>query len=145
MLIHGHLDVVPADPSEWSNHPLSGEIAGGYLWGRGAIDMKNMVAMTLAAARQLKRDGTIPARDLVFAFLADEEAMAIDTNGPEVAVTFADDGTTVIAMVGPGARVLADSGPISAEQTGAWCGPSTPPSRAFAAQLSAALATYPAS
>jgi acetylornithine deacetylase/succinyl-diaminopimelate desuccinylase-like protein len=74
LLTHGHLDVVPADPSEWSTHPLSGEIADGYLWGRGAIDMKGMVGMTLAAARQLKRDGTKPARDLIFSFLADEEA-----------------------------------------------------------------------
>ena len=54
--------------------PFSGEIADGYLWGRGAIDMKHMVAMTLAVARQLKRQGTVPARDLIFAFLADEEA-----------------------------------------------------------------------
>jgi acetylornithine deacetylase/succinyl-diaminopimelate desuccinylase-like protein len=74
LLIHGHLDVVPADASEWTRHPFSGEVADGYLWGRGAVDMKGMVAMTLAVARQLKRDGTVPARDLIFAFLADEEA-----------------------------------------------------------------------
>lgn len=74
LLVHSHLDVVPADASEWTVHPLSGEVAGGYLWGRGAIDMKNMSAMTLAVARQMKRDGTVPARDLIFAFLADEEA-----------------------------------------------------------------------
>lgn len=74
LLVHGHLDVVPADPSEWSVHPLSGAVQDGYLWGRGAVDMKDMVAMTLAVARQLKREGTVPPRDLVFAFLADEEA-----------------------------------------------------------------------
>jgi acetylornithine deacetylase/succinyl-diaminopimelate desuccinylase-like protein len=74
LLVHGHLDVVPADASEWQTHPFSGEIADGYLWGRGAVDMKDMVAMTLAVARQLKRDGTVPARDLIFAFVADEEA-----------------------------------------------------------------------
>ncbi len=74
LLVHGHLDVVPAEASEWTTHPFSGEIADGYLWGRGAIDMKHMVAMTLAVARQLKRQGTVPARDLIFAFLADEEA-----------------------------------------------------------------------
>jgi acetylornithine deacetylase/succinyl-diaminopimelate desuccinylase-like protein len=74
LLVHGHLDVVPADAGEWSVHPLSGEVADGYLWGRGAVDMKHMVAMTLALARQLKRDGTVPPRDLIFAFLADEEA-----------------------------------------------------------------------
>jgi acetylornithine deacetylase/succinyl-diaminopimelate desuccinylase-like protein len=74
LLVHGHLDVVPADASEWSVHPLSGAVQDGYLWGRGAVDMKNMVGMTLAVARQLKRDGVTPPRDLVFAFLADEEA-----------------------------------------------------------------------
>jgi acetylornithine deacetylase/succinyl-diaminopimelate desuccinylase-like protein len=73
LLVHGHLDVVPADASEWTVHPLSGEVSGGYLWGRGAIDMKHMVAMSLAVARQFKRDGTVPPRDLVFAYLADEE------------------------------------------------------------------------
>jgi acetylornithine deacetylase/succinyl-diaminopimelate desuccinylase-like protein len=74
LLIHGHLDVVPADASEWSVHPFSGAIQDGYVWGRGAVDMKDMVAMTLATARRLKRDGIIPPRDLIFAFLADEEA-----------------------------------------------------------------------
>jgi acetylornithine deacetylase/succinyl-diaminopimelate desuccinylase-like protein len=74
LLIHGHLDVVPADAADWSVHPLSGEVKDGYVWGRGAVDMKHMVAMTLALARQYKRDGTVPPRDLVFAFLADEEA-----------------------------------------------------------------------
>jgi acetylornithine deacetylase/succinyl-diaminopimelate desuccinylase-like protein len=74
LLIHAHLDVVPADASEWSVHPFSGEVRDGYLWGRGSVDMKHMAAMTLAAARQLKRDGVVPPRDLVFAFLSDEEA-----------------------------------------------------------------------
>jgi acetylornithine deacetylase/succinyl-diaminopimelate desuccinylase-like protein len=74
LLVHGHLDVVPADPAEWSVHPFAGEVRDGYLWGRGAIDMKGMLAMTLAVARAYRRDGVVPARDLVFAFLADEEA-----------------------------------------------------------------------
>jgi len=74
LLVHGHLDVVPADPTEWSVHPFSGAIQDGYVWGRGAVDMKDMVAMTLATARRFKRDGVVPPRDLVFAFLADEEA-----------------------------------------------------------------------
>jgi acetylornithine deacetylase/succinyl-diaminopimelate desuccinylase-like protein len=74
LLVHGHLDVVPAQASDWSVHPFSGEVADGYLWGRGAVDMKDMVAMTLAVARQFKREGTVPPRDLIFAFLADEEA-----------------------------------------------------------------------
>jgi acetylornithine deacetylase/succinyl-diaminopimelate desuccinylase-like protein len=74
LLVHGHLDVVPADPTEWSVHPFSGAIQDGYIWGRGAVDMKDMVGMTLATARRFKRDGVVPPRDLVFAFLADEEA-----------------------------------------------------------------------
>jgi acetylornithine deacetylase/succinyl-diaminopimelate desuccinylase-like protein len=74
LLVHGHLDVVPADPTEWSVHPFSGAVQDGYVWGRGAVDMKDMVAMTLATARRLKRDGVVPPRDIVFAFLADEEA-----------------------------------------------------------------------
>lgn len=74
LLIHGHLDVVPADATEWSVPPFSGEVRDGYLWGRGAVDMKGMVAMALAVARQFRRDGVVPPRDLVFAFLADEEA-----------------------------------------------------------------------
>ncbi|WP_051773231.1 M20/M25/M40 family metallo-hydrolase [Saccharothrix sp. NRRL B-16314] len=74
LLVHGHLDVVPADASEWSVHPFSGAVQDGYVWGRGAVDMKDMVAMTLAVARRFKREGVVPPRDIVFAFLADEEA-----------------------------------------------------------------------
>ncbi|WP_127782876.1 M20/M25/M40 family metallo-hydrolase [Rhodococcus sp. X156] len=74
LLMHGHLDVVPAEPGEWSVHPFSGAVKDGYVWGRGAVDMKDMVAMTLAVARQFKAEGVVPPRDVVFAFLADEEA-----------------------------------------------------------------------
>nr|WP_277833243.1 M20/M25/M40 family metallo-hydrolase [Rhodococcus sp. D2-41] len=74
LLLHGHLDVVPAEPADWSVHPFSGAVADGYVWGRGAIDMKDMVGMMLALARRFKRGGVVPPRDLVFAFLADEEA-----------------------------------------------------------------------
>ncbi len=74
LVIHGHLDVVPADPTEWSVHPFSGAIRDGYVWGRGAVDMKDMLGMTLAIARYYKREGIVPPRDLIFAFLADEEA-----------------------------------------------------------------------
>ncbi|ODR06416.1 hypothetical protein AWC25_04125 [Mycobacterium sherrisii] len=73
LLIHGHLDVVPAEPADWSVHPFSGAVEDGYVWGRGAVDMKNMVGMMIVVARQLKRAGIVPPRDLVFAFLADEE------------------------------------------------------------------------
>jgi acetylornithine deacetylase/succinyl-diaminopimelate desuccinylase-like protein len=74
LLVHGHLDVVPFDEAEWSVHPLSGSVQDGYVWGRGAVDMKDMDAMILALARQFKAEGTVPPRDIVFAFLADEEA-----------------------------------------------------------------------
>ncbi|WTG93946.1 M20/M25/M40 family metallo-hydrolase [Kitasatospora sp. NBC_01560] len=73
LLVHGHLDVVPADPAEWTVHPFSGEVRDGYLWGRGAVDMKGMVGMTLAVARRFRREGVVPPRDLVFAFVSDEE------------------------------------------------------------------------
>jgi acetylornithine deacetylase/succinyl-diaminopimelate desuccinylase-like protein len=81
LLVHGHLDVVPADAAEWSVHPFSGEVQDGYLWGRGAIDMKDMLAMTIAVVRRFRRDGVIPPRDLVFAFLADEEAGGLQGSG----------------------------------------------------------------
>jgi acetylornithine deacetylase/succinyl-diaminopimelate desuccinylase-like protein len=74
LVLHGHLDVVPAEPAEWSVHPFSGEIIDGYLWGRGAVDMKNMVAMLLAVLRDRWRRGRSVRRDLVVAFFADEEA-----------------------------------------------------------------------
>src|SRR4051812_27325688 len=74
LLMHGHLDVVPADASEWSVPPFAGEIKDGYLWGRGAIDMKDFDAMMVAVVRQMRREGRRPPRDLVLAFIADEEA-----------------------------------------------------------------------
>lgn len=74
LLVHGHLDVVPADADEWSLHPFSGELRDGYLWGRGAIDMKDFDAMMLAVVRHWQRSGFRPPRDVVLAFTADEEA-----------------------------------------------------------------------
>ena len=74
LLIHGHLDVVPAIPDEWSVDPFAGEVKDDYIWGRGAVDMKDMDAMTLAVIREWQRAGRKPPRDIVLAFLADEEA-----------------------------------------------------------------------
>src|SRR5208283_2475204 len=62
LLLHGHLDVVPADPAGWSVHPFSGEIRDGVLWGRGAVDMKNADAVLLALVGQWARSGTRPRR-----------------------------------------------------------------------------------
>ena len=74
LLIHGHLDVVPANADDWRQHPFGGEIADGCVWGRGAVDMKDMDAMMLAVTRQRLREGRKPKRDVVLAFTADEEA-----------------------------------------------------------------------
>ncbi|HYY12239.1 MAG TPA: M20/M25/M40 family metallo-hydrolase, partial [Kineosporiaceae bacterium] len=74
LLVHGHLDVVPARAEDWRVDPFSGDVVDDCVWGRGAVDMKDMDAMILAAVRELVRSGERPPRDLVVAFLADEEA-----------------------------------------------------------------------
>ena len=74
LLIHGHLDVVPAEPKEWTYDPFAAEVAEGCVWGRGAVDMLDMDAMTLAVVRDRLRTGRKPPRDVVLAFVADEEA-----------------------------------------------------------------------
>ncbi|HLS62495.1 MAG TPA: M20/M25/M40 family metallo-hydrolase [Ruania sp.] len=73
LVVHGHLDVVPAEASEWKMDPFGGEEMDGMIWGRGAVDMKDMDAMILAVVRDMKRTGWQPPRDLVIAFFADEE------------------------------------------------------------------------
>ncbi|MFD9264445.1 M20/M25/M40 family metallo-hydrolase [Streptomyces goshikiensis] len=81
LLVHGHLDVVPAEAAEWSVHPFSGEVRDGVVWGRGAVDMKNMDAMVLAVVRAWARRGVRPRRDVVIAYTADEEDSAVDGSG----------------------------------------------------------------
>ena len=81
LLLHGHLDVVPARAGDWTVHPYSGEIRDGVVWGRGAVDMKNMDAMILAVLRSWARQGVRPRRDIVVAFTADEEDSARDGSG----------------------------------------------------------------
>ncbi|KRV51238.1 hypothetical protein AQ490_00215 [Wenjunlia vitaminophila] len=76
LLVHGHLDVVPAQAADWTVPPFSGEVRDGVVWGRGAIDMKNMDAMVLAVVRAWARQGRRPRRDVVLAFTADEEDSA---------------------------------------------------------------------
>jgi len=78
LVVHGHLDVVPAIAEDWSVDPFAGEIRDGLLWGRGAVDMKDMDAMILASVGDLVRSGEGPARDLVVAFFADEENGGVD-------------------------------------------------------------------
>jgi acetylornithine deacetylase/succinyl-diaminopimelate desuccinylase-like protein len=74
LVLHGHLDTVPADPNDWKVDPWSGEIIEGEIWGRGAVDMKDMDAMILAIAQDWHDRGYVPERDIVLAFFADEEA-----------------------------------------------------------------------
>ncbi|MFI8352268.1 M20/M25/M40 family metallo-hydrolase [Streptomyces cyaneofuscatus] len=81
LLVHGHLDVVPAEPADWTVHPFSGEVRDGVVWGRGAVDMKNMDAMILAVVRGWAREGFRPPRDIVIAYTADEEDSAADGSG----------------------------------------------------------------
>ncbi|CAB4344281.1 unannotated protein [freshwater metagenome] len=77
LVVHGHLDVVPANAPDWSVDPFCGEIRDGMIWGRGALDMKNMDAMMLAVFRQWARSGKKPPRNIVLVFFADEEAGSI--------------------------------------------------------------------
>ena len=74
LVLHGHLDVVPADARNWSVDPFAGEIRDGMLWGRGAVDMKDMDAMMLTALGDIIGAGSLPEREVVVAFFADEEA-----------------------------------------------------------------------
>jgi acetylornithine deacetylase/succinyl-diaminopimelate desuccinylase-like protein len=74
LLLHGHLDVVPANEDDWQVHPFSGEIQDGYLWGRGAVDMKDFDAILLSVVRARAAAGAVPDRPMVLAFTADEEA-----------------------------------------------------------------------
>ena len=77
ILVHAHLDVVPADADEWSVDPFSGEIRDGFVWGRGAVDMKDMCAMLLSVLQRWALDGRGPRRDIVLAFVADEEDLGL--------------------------------------------------------------------
>ena len=77
LLLNAHLDVVEADATEWKHDPFGGEIHDGYVWGRGAIDMKHMAAMSTCVMALLARDvreGKKLERDVIFAAVADEEA-----------------------------------------------------------------------
>jgi len=90
LVLHGHIDVVPADAKDWSVDPFGGVIKDGFIWGRGAVDMKNVDAMILAIARKWAREGYVPPRDIVLAFFGDEEAGSefgsryMTANHPEV-------------------------------------------------------------
>jgi len=74
LVLHGHIDVVPANAEDWSVDPFGGVIKDGYLWGRGAVDMKDMDAMILAVVRMWSRGKYKPPRNILLVFFADEEA-----------------------------------------------------------------------
>ena len=74
LVVHGHLDVVPANADDWSFDPFSGDIKDGYVLGRGAVDMKDGDAMFLAIARSWARTGYVPPRNILLIFFGDEEA-----------------------------------------------------------------------
>jgi len=89
LVLHGHLDVVPAMAQDWSVDPFAGEIRDGMLWGRGSVDMKDMDAMILTSVAEILRAGELPERDLILVFFADEENGGVEgshlvvTNRPE--------------------------------------------------------------
>lgn len=85
LVLHAHLDVVPAEAADWSVDPFAAELKDGMIWGRGAVDMKDMAAMLLAILRELARSGEKPPRDIVWAFFADEEAGGLQGSGYVVA------------------------------------------------------------
>ncbi|MDR1711813.1 MAG: M20/M25/M40 family metallo-hydrolase [Propionibacteriaceae bacterium] len=74
LLIHGHTDVVPAIASDWQRDPFGGEVVDGYVWGRGAVDMKDFDAMVLSVVRDRVRSGRPSRRPIRLVFTADEEA-----------------------------------------------------------------------
>lgn len=102
LVLHGHLDVVPADAANWSVDPFAGTIKDGMLWGRGAVDMKDMDAMILTAIAELLRAGELPRREVILAFFADEEnggvygAQHLVANHPELF----DGAATAVSEVG---------------------------------------------
>lgn len=102
LLLHGHIDVVPAMAEDWTHPPFEALLESGFVWGRGAVDMKDMDAMILAVVRSWARSGVSPRRDVVVLFLPDEEAGSIHgsrwlvENRPE----FFDGVTEAVGEVG---------------------------------------------
>jgi len=81
VLLYSHTDVVPAEPAFWSHPPFAAEIADGFVWGRGAADMKDTVAEQLMVMLLLKRQGLPLGRDVIFAATADEEIGGVNGFG----------------------------------------------------------------
>ncbi|MBW8173228.1 M20/M25/M40 family metallo-hydrolase [Ornithinimicrobium sp. Arc0846-15] len=111
LVLHGHLDVVPAQAEDWSVDPFAAVEKDGMIWGRGAVDMKDMDAMLLANLRHLARTGEKPPRDIVWAFFADEEAGGVKGAGHVVAnhPEWFDGCTEAISEVGGYSVTLPDA------------------------------------
>lgn len=73
LILNHHMDVVPADPAQWSHDPFGGEIADGYVWGRGTLDTKGLGVMHLLALERLTREGHTFRRPVIFLAVSDEE------------------------------------------------------------------------
>jgi acetylornithine deacetylase/succinyl-diaminopimelate desuccinylase-like protein len=74
LLMYGHVDVVTTEGQEWTHPPFEGKIVDGYVWGRGALDMKGEVVMMLSALMRAKAEGLEPPGDVILAVVSDEEA-----------------------------------------------------------------------
>ncbi len=113
ILVHGHLDVVPAEPEQWTVPPFEGRIEDGYVYGRGAVDMKDTVAMMLVTLLDWAERGATPERDVVFLFVADEEdrgdwgAAWLVENHPEI---FAGLGASIGESGGSATPLVAADG-----------------------------------
>lgn len=111
VLVHGHLDVVPAEAEQWSFDPFGGAVDDGYVTGRGAMDMKDMCAMTLSVLLDWAATGNRPRRDVVVAFVADEE-----TDGAYGAQWLVNEHPELFAGVALG---IGESGGVIEEHAGA--------------------------
>ncbi len=110
LVVHGHLDVVPAIADDWTVDPFGGVVRDGMLWGRGAVDMKNMDAMILTSVADMLRAGRAPERDLILAFFADEENGGVEGSGLVVRdrPQWFDGATEAISEVGGYSISVAD-------------------------------------
>ncbi len=112
LLLLCHTDTVVADPTEWTVDPWSGELRDGYVWGRGALDMKGHVAAAAVAIATLAREGFEPAGDLVFAATADEE-VGVDVGLSWLCRAHPDAVRTDYCVnEGGGDRILMDETPV---------------------------------
>lgn len=102
LLLHGHLDIVPAQAAEWQIDPFAGEVTDDYVWGRGAVDMKDFDAILLSTVRARARAGVVPDRPLLLCFTADEEAGGVKGAGwlAREHRDFFDGATAAIGEVG---------------------------------------------